>query len=389
MLSIEITSDAAGLLGDSSEWDGLSRGVPFRQSCWLAPWWNHFGEGATAYVVVARDDMGTIRGLLPLYRRDGGTNRRILAIMGDGDACSDHVSVLARQSELNQIAYEIGRHLGSAANDATWGWDSLEIDGVIEGDPGVTALAQGLKSCGASLHASSRMSVWFKRTDRSWEDHLAHYGKTQRRKLRRWSEKIGDNAPFRQRSAQTNEEAMAMLDVLIEMHQQRWNEVGEAGSFANPRFRSFIREAVQRFLSRGQLYLTALEHEDQIVAAELSFLGDNGVLYVYSAGYDTKRADLEPGRILGVDTLRHLYRQSLSGIDYMRGDEEYKKRYASESRRLIQMRVVAPAFLPQLRHAAWCTGFELKQWARRQTGRQPLAVLDLTGDQSTLSISTT
>ncbi len=226
------------------------------------------------------------------------------------------------------------------------------------------------------------MSVWFKPTDANWEDHLKHYGKTQRRKMRRWSEKIGDTAPFRQRFAQSDEEAMAIIDVLIAMHQQRWNEVGEAGSFASPTFRSFIREAARRFLYRGQLYVTALEHAEQIVAAELSFIGGNGIMYVYSAGYDTRHAELEPGRVLSVDTLRHLYRQSLSGIDYMRGDEEYKKRYATESRRLIQMRAVAPTFLPQLRHAAWCAGFELKQWARRQSGRQPIAVLDLTAGQS-------
>jgi len=382
MLTIEITSDAASLLANSSQWDGLSRGVPFRETSWIAPWWSHFGEGTEAYVVVARDDAGNVRGLLPLYRRDGGSSGRILAIMGDGDACSDHVSVLAQEPELSQIAYEIGRRLASTANCPQWGWDVLDIDGVVEGDPGMTSLARGLDSGGASLHASSRMSVWFKPTDANWDDHLKHYGKTQRRKMRRWSEKIGDNAPFRKRFARTDEEAMAIIDVLIAMHQQRWNEVGEAGSFASPTFRSFIREAARRFLYRGQLYVTALEHAERIVAAELSFIGGNRIMYVYSAGYHTEQAELEPGRVLGVDTLRHLYRQSLSGIDYMRGDEEYKKRYTSESRRLIQMRAVAPALLPQLRHAAWCAGFELKQWARRQSGRQPIAVLDLTAGQS-------
>ena len=385
MFNIEVSSDAACLLADHVQWNRLSRGVPFRETSWLGPWWSHFGGGDQAHVVVVRDQLGEIRGLLPLYRRGGNSGERTLAIMGDGAACSDHVSVLAKDEDVRQIGYEIGQHLAETASCPRRGWEALDIDGVVEGDHGMTALAQGLKAGGAALHASSRMSVWFKPADANWEEHLKHYGKTQRRKMRRWSEKIGDHAPFQQRVAKTDEQAVEMIDALIRMHQQRWNEVGESGSFATPEFCEFTRDAARGFLSRNLLYVTALEHARQIIAAELSFIGGNGILYVFSAGFDTTYAEMEPGRILSVDSLRYLYRQSLTGIDYLRGDEEYKKRYTTESRRLIRMRAVAPTLMPRLKHAAWCTGFELKQWVRRKTGRQPIAVLDLTGGQPPLS----
>ena len=87
--------------------------------------------------------------------------------------------------------------------------------------------------------------------------------------------------------------------------------------------------------------------------------------------------ELEPGRILMVETIKHMYEKSLSGIDYMRGDEPYKKRMAATPRRALNVRIAAPNWWPKLRHAAWWTGFEVKQWIRRRTGRTPAVVVDL------------
>lgn len=390
MFSIEITSEIDSLLADPCTWNGLARGVPFRETSWIGPWWRHLGNGREPYVIVARDQAGNLRGLLPLYRREPsrkeqhrrglGPSGRTLAIMGDGDACSDYVSVLAHERDASQIAQQMGEHLISVASCPRWGWDLLEFDGIVEGDAAMTALALALKSGGSSLHASSRMSVWFKPTDASWDVHIKQHGKTQRRKMRRWSEQIDEATTYRYRRAETEVQAMEMLTRLIEMHQQRWNEVGETGSFAAPRFCDFIRDATTDFLARGQLYLTALEHQGESIAGELSFIGGNRVMYAYSMGFDRRHADLNPGLILGFATLRHVHNNSLCGIDYLRGDEQYKQRITKESRRLICLRTVAPTLIPRLRHAAWCTGFELKQWARRRSGREPVTVIDFAAD---------
>lgn len=376
MFTLEITSDVTSLFSDAERWDGLARGIPFRQTAWLAPWWKHFGREAEAYVVTARDADGNLRGLLPLYRNHHRSSGRVLSAMGDGEACSDYTSVLAAEADLPEIARQMGQYLTSIAACPRLGWDLLDLDGVVEGDAGMIALSQGLQAGGSTLHATSRMNVWYKPVDASWEDHLKHYSKTHRRKMRRWSEKIGEAAPFQQRIAESREEVSSMLNSLITLHQDRWNQLGEPGSFASPRFRDFVHEAAQGFLDRGQLFLTTLEHEGQAIAAELNVIGGNRILYSYSSGFDISQADLEPGRVLSAGILQQLYRRSFAGMDYLRGDEEYKKRHATVSRRLIRLRAVAPTLFPRLRHAAWNTGFEVKQWLRRQTGRDPVLVLD-------------
>jgi CelD/BcsL family acetyltransferase involved in cellulose biosynthesis len=86
---------------------------------------------------------------------------------------------------------------------------------------------------------------------------------------------------------------------------------------------------------------------------------------------------MEPGRILTVKAIKHMYREDLVGIDYLRGDEPYKRRMAATAKRILNVRVAAPTWWPRLRHVAWWTGFEVKQWMRRRTGRTPVVVVDL------------
>ncbi len=378
MFEIEVTAKPEALLADTSAWDSLSRGVPFRESSWLGPWWTRLGGENEAYLIVARDGDRRVRGLLPLYRRSATGNDRTLGIMGDGDACSDHVSVLAHDSDVADVAKSIGQFLASHSASPSLGWDLLDMDGVVEGDVGMMALMCELQSAQATIHATSRMSTWIKPADESWDAHLKHFSKTERRKHRRMREKIGPDGLFQHHLPQTEEEVRVLVGQLIEMHQQRWTEVGESGSYADSSFRDFIHDSAQRFHQCGRLHLNSLAYEGKTAAAELNLVGTDGMIYSFSSGFDTDQAELEAGRYLRVQTLCYLYENSLKGIDFMRGDEVYKQRCTTESRRVMRLRVAAPTIVPRLRHAAWCTGFEFKQWMRRKTGRQPVVVLDVT-----------
>ena len=375
MHTIEIVEDLCSLLEDRHSWDRLTDGVPFRQAAWLGPWWNFLAKDCKASVLTARDDHGQLIGVLPLYRTLG---TRTLRAIGDGEACTDHVSIIAEPGRCVEIGDAFGRHLASTSGEDRHGWNLLDIDGVVEGDVAMAAFAKGLKEAGSQLHAGSRMSVWVRSAAENWQDHIQSHGKTQRRKMRRWCEKIDDDPEFEKTVAANEQETQMFLDTIIELHQRRWNADGKPGTYSDPKFRNFMHETCQQFLTQGQLHLTALRYKGQVIAGDISFVGLNRILYCYSTGYDINYSELEPGRLMCVDGLREMYRSNLDGIDFMRGDEPYKARFASESRKLYRVRAVAPTLLPRLRHAVWSTGFEVKQWMRRRTGRPEILVNDPT-----------
>jgi hypothetical protein len=321
-------------------------------------------------LVIARDRAGDVRGLMPMYLcQETGT----LSMIGDGDACSDHVSVLADPDDAVDVADAMGTALAKSFGDTNFGWNFIDIDGVVEGDAAMVAFASALKGGGCRLDGQSRMSVWYRHASPTWNDHLMAHGKTQRRQLKKWAGALSD---IEKVVAQNDDEVDELLDHLIAMHQRRWNNVGERGSFASDSFCDFIRQSAKDFLRRDRLYLTALKHDGQVIAGELKLVGGNDVLYSYSAGYDVDHAAMEPGRLMCVDGMLEMYRRGCVGIDFMRGDEVYKTRLAGESRRLMRVRAVSPALLPRLRYAGWRVGFRAKQWLRKRLGRPLVQIHD-------------
>ncbi len=376
MYSIEITSDIESWFAQPTLWNSLSRGVPFRETSWLASWWKHLGCGLTAQLVIARNSSGDVCGLLPLYRDGGNTRGRTLRLVGDGNACTDDASVLAHAEDAEAVAEAIGRYLVANAASSEFGWDVIDLDGVVAGDEACQALARGLRSGGATLHSHSRMNTWFKSTTGSWEDHLGTLSKSRRRAINQFVKKL-DFSDGLEYVPAIDGDVPFTLDRLIEMHQARWIAAGELGTYAEIPFRDFIHAAVQSFGERGMLMLPTLRHEGRIIAGELHFVGGNSRMYCYSTGYDIAHADLEPGRMLNVQVLRHAYAHEHHGVDLMRGDEQYKVRMNATPRKLLRVRVVAPAMIPQLFNAAWRTRFEFKQWMRRRSGRKLIDVVEL------------
>ncbi len=370
MFTIEFSNDIDRWFDDPTTWNRLAGGMPFRETSWLRPWWNTIGRGRRAHLMIARDDAGDVRGLMPLYIcGETGT----LSMIGDGEACSDHVSVLANPADAVAIGAAMGTALTKSHNDKMFGWNFIEIDGVVEGDAAMMAFASALNQGGCRLHGISRMSIWHRHASPTWNDHLMSHGKTQRRQLKKWAQLLDSVEKV---IARTEAEVDELLGHLIAMHQRRWNEAGERGSFASEQICEFISQSARDFLRRDRLYLAVLKHQGSVIAGELKLVGGNGVLYSYSAGYDVEFAAMEPGRLMCVDGMLEMYRRGCVGIDFLRGDEVYKTRLANDSRRLLRVRAVSPAMLPRLRHTGWRVGFAAKQWLRKRCGRPLIEIVD-------------
>ncbi|WP_164101504.1 GNAT family N-acetyltransferase [Candidatus Laterigemmans baculatus] len=377
MYHIERTDDLSGLMAESAAWDDLSGGVPLRESAWLGNWWAVYGRGLEAYVVTVRDRDAALCGLLPLYRLKTAREGRTLSAMGDGTTCTDHFSLLARERDSQAIAAAVGQWLARASRDARDGWDLIDIDGIVGGDRTAAAMTAALCGEGATSHASSRMSTWIKDTSDDWEAHLARLSKTHRRKTRQHRKRLEAGREFSLRIAASKEEVRTDLNQLMDLHQRRWTSVGEPGSFATLESRQFLHSTAQALFDRGQLQLASIVVDGETAGSELRIIGRDRMMYCYCTGMDPAFADLEPGRLLNIQGLVYAYEQQLRGIDCLRGDEPYKARLLAEPRPLIRLRIVAPSLLPRLRHAAWLTQFELKQFLRRRTGRSVVQTLSL------------
>ncbi|GAA5505311.1 hypothetical protein Rcae01_00755 [Novipirellula caenicola] len=376
MYRVECLRCVSTLFDHPSSWNLLSGGVPFRQTSWLKPWWAQFGDSLEPSVVVVRDSQEQIRGILPLCR--SLASPRTLRFIGDNNACTDFASILLNpnDADADSIIDAMVQFLCEHAATDACGWDFLELDGVSAADPVMRCFSASLARAGVIVHAQSRMSTWLLQAAESWEQQLSNHSKRTRKKTKGFLEAVDKTPGMERVVANSTEQVDEFIGAMIELHQRRWNAVGEPGTYADKRLRDFVIQMAHEMFRNDRLYLPVLRLDGRIIGSELGILSDD-LLYIYSSGFDLDASKLEPGRILAVNTLKYVHDQGLRGVEYMRGDEPYKARIGAQPTPLLQLRVVAPRWWARVCHSAWSAQFELKQWARRRTGRELVKVVDM------------
>lgn len=384
-LTIQWSDDLTGLLSETSAWSSLTRGVPFRHPSWIGAWWNHLSEQATPAILVARDSQNKIRGLLPLYQRASEANSlskidasgRTLHSIADGNTCSDYVSILAAKNEQVHVAQQMADFLGQRYDSSQDGWHSIVIDGIVEGDIPMEAFFQRLSQRNVPVHCQSRMSTWYCPAAESWDAYLMQYSSNSRSKKRRVLKRISNTPGLTLETAESIPDVHRMLDELIVLHQDRWKEAGELGSFVEPEFRDFVHAAAESFFKDGKLWSVVIRLKEVAVASAILFIGDDQRAYVYTTGTDMGQRKLEPGKLLSLYLIEQVHERGLSGIDFMRGNESYKALLADKSKRVMEARIASPAMISRLQHTAWLTQFEMKQFLRRRLGRSEVEVVEI------------
>ena len=105
--------------------------------------------------------------------------------------------------------------------------------------------------------------------------------------------------------------------------------------------------------------------DNEPVAGTLAFVqGD--VLSVYLMGMDDRFAESRPGFLLSIALIRWACQNGVDTIDYLRGDEEYKKRLGAKPNAQYFWRCASNAPLARLRMTAREAGNAFKKWVKHQ-----------------------
>ncbi|SMP70656.1 Acetyltransferase involved in cellulose biosynthesis, CelD/BcsL family [Neorhodopirellula lusitana] len=364
------------LLQNTDLWDGLSGGVPFRQTTWLRAWWNQYGKDQATCFITVVDQEDRVCGILPLCR----LGRRGWTLIAAGHACSDHVSILSREDDQDGVAEALARFLVDHATDSELGWNRLAFDGVVAGDPGMRKLSQHLTDLQSVCRIQTRMSVWFKACEKDWAAHLERSSRRTRNRLRMMVDQFDKpDSTFAVRFADDEKSVKESLDVLIRLHQSHWQAKGESGSYATAGMVEMIHEAAIDALHRGTLFLPRLVQLDPatsaetILATQLHFIGDDQRLYCFSTGVNYDYSDLSPGTMLNNYLLYHAHEHGYAGIDFMRGDEAYKARLKAQPNPVLLIELFPPTLSGKMACTLYDNVLSLKQKVRQRRGTSVVA----------------
>jgi CelD/BcsL family acetyltransferase involved in cellulose biosynthesis len=135
--------------------------------------------------------------------------------------------------------------------------------------------------------------------------------------------------------AETTSHALEILDELIALHQQRWEQAGRAGAFSGARFRGFHRELIQHLLPSKQVILFRARSEQGTIGCLYSFV-ERGSVHFYQSGlaaFDDNR--LKPGLTVHALCMQACHDLGLVEYNFLAGDDRYKQELGSVERELI------------------------------------------------------
>ncbi len=202
----------------------------------------------------------------------------------------------------------------------------------------------------------------------AWEEYLETLSRSYRRQIRRLEDDYFKTGRAILHGIERVDDLPWAIDLLIDMHQRRRQSLGDAGSFASPRFTAFHPRRAAGVDAQGRLQFHWLELDGRPVALEYHLAG-GGVLYAYQAGVEPEAMEFQPGKLLNLATIRRAIEQGYRVFDFLRGDEPYKAHFRAVPRPSLELRIVPNRASARLRHNLWLAGSRVKQWMKMGIGK--------------------
>jgi predicted N-acyltransferase len=358
-----------------AEWDRLAAGRFFYTWTWVECWWRHYRQDSRnrfeLYTLLVYDDQGRVVGIAPWYIERSLAGAGTVRFLGSGEVCSDHPSLLCLPGREQEIADAVADWLADdrpTVSDWLTGqahdrWDHLEFDCVDQHDTAMNRLVTQLERRGCLSHRRPGLNCWRIDLPDSWDAFLQTLSKNRRAQVRKAEARVRDPKQFQFFDVECCEEFERGWNIFVDLHQRRWESLGQPGCFASPTFTAFHREVAQKLLKRGELRLWWLEHQGKPISAEYHFV-HRGVIYAYQSGIEPTALDLEPGRMTQIVSKRWAIDHQFHQFDYLRGDEGYKQNWRAAPYATWDLRIAAPRAASRIAHGVWVAKHNMKTWIK-------------------------
>jgi CelD/BcsL family acetyltransferase involved in cellulose biosynthesis len=364
------------LAADQSTWNELSQGVPFRAWGWLERWWRYYGcgddgqplPGHELMLLAVRDEQEQLVGVAPWYRQTTLSGTRLVRFLGCGEVCSEYPSILCRPEYEVAVTEEIAKWLAAAnesSNDsADEHWDRLELTPLDPADSVSVKLLEQLSSLGNRVEREEAASCWRVPLPATWDEYLAKRSKQLRNRLRSAHRTWMESGKVHLRIAPRDCDADRGFDILVDLHQRRWESRGLPGCFSSKPFAGFHRDVWKSLAANGQALIYWLEIDGKPLAADYALLSGD-VMCGYQSGIDPDHLEMQPGQLMNMMALRTALEAGYKSYDFLRGDEPYKAHLGAERHPMLTARVIPQNTEARLRYAAWDAGRQMRGWAKR------------------------
>lgn len=343
-LTVQVVNEVTAFASLEREWDELaanSSATVFQTFDWQYLWWKHFAVRRDCHLFLVLVKSGEkLIGIAPFYIQTysimgfrifrqlkfvgGGIQSSRLTVLSlERDGPSDYLDIVAMRGHERQVASVLAAFL----RQKSYLWDEMYFQNVPEESTISTYLFPLLRQSGGSMTTSTADACLKVELPDTYEAYLRSLKKKARQHCRHACRVYFEDEQYKLEDVSQAGKIDGSLEILSQLHQNRWNRLGYAGLFSDSRFVSLHNEVAKAFAKKDRLWFKVLRREGKPVAAELGYKF-NDRIYPYTSGFDEGRVagspHSSPGLAMKLLVITDGIRSGFKMVDLSRGGESYK-----------------------------------------------------------------
>lgn len=339
-LQMGLVTDVLAFAALRREWGELldrSSASIFNSWEWLYPWYRRLGADRQLYILTARDEDGSLVGLMPLCvesRRAMGRKLRRLTFLGETHVCGDYMDVVALPERHEAVVEAFAGHLRRSQGM----WDVLDLADIDSQSPTLALLQKSFSAPEyvAELRPGFVCPIMTLRPGESFEDFLR--GSSRRENYRRRKKQLEKQPGFSVECIEDPAELARPFSEFLRLHAMRWSGEGGSDGITGHEVEAFHRDATTLLAERGKLRLFVMSVEGKAVAS-LYALRHGDTFSYYQAGRDPEWQNMSVGLVMLVETFKRAIEEGAATYDFLRGEEPYKAEWNNGQRTIVGLRI--------------------------------------------------
>jgi CelD/BcsL family acetyltransferase involved in cellulose biosynthesis len=325
----------------ASDWNKLLAGstspVPFLRHEYLVNWWSAPGAAddwpnPRLHIVTARRG-GKLAAIAPLFESIDHDGQPLLALVGS-DVLSDYLDLIVRPDNLREFIELLFDHLVGPDGPPC---RVLDLYNIRDGSPSLPVLAEAAANRGWNYTKEEIIPYSSVNLPAGWDNFLNGLEKKQRHEIRRKLKNAEGSGNVRCYVADDPARLAHDVEALFELMAHRQDKA----QFLTSGVRRYFHELIACAGRNGWLQLAFLEVDGRKAAAFLNFDYANRI-WVHNTGMDPAFRDLSPGMVLLGHLIQRAIEQGRSAIDFLRGEEPYKRHFGATARPLWRVTIAWP-----------------------------------------------
>jgi CelD/BcsL family acetyltransferase involved in cellulose biosynthesis len=297
------------------------------QSIFLAlPWFQNFVRTAMApedrvRIYAAADAHGTPAGMLLMRSNKSSTSSRKLESLANYYSCFYAAHLAAPASKSRETLRAIARAIAGEEPR----WDEIELKPLDVQSREFPELVDALKASGFVVQTYFSFGNWYLPVNgRSFAEYSQSLPSVLKNTLSRKRKKLEKTGRAKIEIVTGGQGLNAAIDAYMKVYLSSWKQ-------PEP-YPEFVPGLIRMCAAMGALRLGLIYVDGEPAAAQL-WIVHHGNALIYKLAYDERFADLSVGTILSATLFEHaLDVDKVTEVDYLSGDDAYKKDWMSQRR---------------------------------------------------------